>query len=140
MGFFPSQILSLALPTAILCSAACWSSLPDARPYREVFGNESVYLDIYYEVNPDGYFLKRQTTPEVRFRGTVTTDDGEYPVEGVREGRGENARYQMHWSQGRFVGRLARNPKGCEPDLSYTLVDNGKRVVGTLRGGFCPGT
>lgn len=144
MGFISGQILSLALPTAILCTAAAWSSLPDARPYREVFGNENYYLDLYYEVNPDGYFKQNEPQPKVRFHGRLTTEAGEFPISGEREGRGETARYHFSWqegkAQGRFVGRLATHARHCEPDLNFELVENGQHANGTLRAGFCSGS
>jgi hypothetical protein len=137
----PNRILAVIFPSVILLTAAWWTALPDTRIYREVFGNDNYYLDLYYEVNPDGWLRRAAADRPVRFRGRLTTNTGDYPVTGVRQATAQGVRYEFDSSAGKFSGRLSPSDKGCEPSLRFRL--QGLRepsAQGTLRAGFCSGS
>jgi hypothetical protein len=135
-----NRIFAVFIPSFILLSAATWTALPELRPYREVFGNDNYYLDLYYEVNPQGWLRQGQPDQPVRFHGRLTTNSGDYPIEGARQGSPDHAHYEFKSKAGQFVGQLSKNGKGCEPSLHFRLQGAAEpSASGILRAGFCTG-
>ena len=131
----PKQFLTRALPSVILYLAATIPTLVEIRPYREVFGNDDTYLDLYYDTNPDGWFQPKTEASRVRFHGKLTTGQGDFAVAGERVGR---AHYRFDSAVGKFQGKLRSVPKACEPAMDFRIERDAKvATAGVMRAAFC---
>ncbi|MCB0405924.1 MAG: hypothetical protein KDD51_14165 [Bdellovibrionales bacterium] len=124
------QFVAFAIPSLWIYYVFCGASFRPLVLYRQAFANPQTYLDLYFESNPDGPFLRGRS---VRFSGYWVDGSGERPVRGSRVVRSGRALYQFH-SEGRgYQAHLEQELGRCEPKLR--IRSRGETQV--LRAAFC---
>ncbi len=127
------------VPTLVLCYAFSATTLKAYR-YHETFGAGNYYLDVYYDVNPRGYFQKGRLEQKIRFNGFFIKGKNEASISGYFTRTAGHQIYQFDSSEGRFDGKLeARSSgSGCEPTLNFQWQPQGEALeTGSLPAGFC---
>lgn len=128
----------LILPSICICYSFCWSAVNHITPYHETYGSPDYLLDVYFDVNPRGFFHPGKPEYPVKFTGYFATEHGEEKVSGILvRNEGESA-YVFESKEGRFEGQLVKRGGQCEPSM-YFRLKNGLsiRTSGLLQGTYC---
>lgn len=138
MALGPAKLLKYLIPTVCIFYSLSWSSLPPIRTYHEVFGNSDLYLDLYFETNPQGIFSRNVVSQSITFHGFMVSPDSERRVSGLLVKQNGQKKYFFDSDLGSFRGVLLQVMNQCEPSL-YFHIWKGDRSVksGKLKGGFC---
>jgi len=132
------QFVRVLLPSFCLFYSFYPKALPSVPWYNEAFGNNDYYLDVYYDINPNGIFQKQGGLQKLRFFGYLVTGEDEERVVGVMYRFEKRCFYFFNSRQGRFVAELKPSHGGCEPALHFRIEHQGKIMAfGVLRGAFC---
>ncbi len=132
-----SKLIRSWIPTLCLCYAFSATTLKAYR-YHETFGAGDYYLDVYFDVNPQGYFQHGKADQKIRFNGFFVNGKSEEPISGFFTRQGGVPRYQFASSQGQFEGQLAAQTTKCEPVMNFQISDSDRRPAsGAMNAGFC---
>lgn len=132
------NLVKITLPTLCIFYAFWQPPTVPSAAFREVFGNESLLLDVYLETNPEGYFQKGKPQ-NLRFTGYLVDGDRQMEVKGRRIDWNGERFYLFESPLGKFRGRLAKNSSGCEPLLQFQLEGRQPAATnGVMKAGFCP--
>jgi hypothetical protein len=132
MELTPLKLLRILLPS--LCIFYCLSTaLTPLSKYHEAFGDESIYLDIFFDSNPRG-----KTNRRISFKAVLAGMEAEEVCIGHYFKTAHKETYVFQSKGGKFTGTLSPSFPGCEPELHYRL-ENESRLLksGILKGGFC---
>ncbi|MBI4405093.1 MAG: hypothetical protein HY537_13100 [Deltaproteobacteria bacterium] len=132
------KLLALLVPTLCLFYTFSWSRVPPMRHYHQTFGNGDYYLDVYFDLNPVGYFQRGLAHQDVPFSGYLVSSDTEWPVSGRFIRKANDIHYYFASQLGLFKGILRNSETGCEPNLYFNIYKEEKAIrSGVLKGGFC---
>ena len=131
-----SNILKATVPMLLIVYAAHPSRVDYLTWRRELFGGTHYYLDLNVERKPrfaDGAGLR------IPFSGFLASDTQEEKVSGFAVRNGEGWTYEFAADGGKFIGKLKRGSRSCEPELHFTFLDSKGSIKdrGVLKAGFC---
>jgi len=132
-----SKLVRSWVPTLCLCYAFSATTLRAYR-YHETFGAGNYYLDVYFDVNPRGYFQTGLAEQKIRFDGFFIKGAAEERVSGYFVKRKGIPQYQFTTTQGHFEGKLQPQKARCEPVMNFQVRNRDRELdSGAMSAGFC---
>lgn len=114
------------LPSFLLFALASSPALESASVHRQAFGSDNYYLSVAFSGLPGDL--------PARFTGSLVTEQGEFPVQGVRRKTRGAWVYEIRTPAGEFEGSW--NGLGCPSFMSLIPKSDGFRGE-SLRAGAC---
>lgn len=132
-----SKLLRVLLPSICIFYTISKTASDPLAVYRQQFGNNDYYLDLYFPINPKGTFQVSRSEGKARFKGYFVTTTEEEEVAGFLERRSGEHFYIFQSQRGQFLGKLDQDGKGCGGGLRFEI--RGRKPIPTqwMKAGFC---